>query len=238
MRLLALGDIHGCVTALETLLSSLNLQKGDQLVSLGDYVNKGPDSRATLDRLIQLFDQDLLIPLKGNHELKLLTAGQLQQPQTQGELLLDTHTLNSYGSTHGPGGLEDIPEAHWRFVSHHCQDWLETEQHIFVHATPLADRAMADQTPQGLFYEKFHHPLPHISGKVLICGHTPQRNGLPLNLGHAICLDTAACEGQWLTCLDVLTGELWQANQNRQLRYFPKAPLGNIPPGNPNPHFS
>jgi serine/threonine protein phosphatase 1 len=85
---------------------------------------------------------------------------------------------------------------------------------------------MADQTPQGLFYEKFNQPAPHVSGKVLICGHTPQRNGLPLNLGHAICLDTAACEGQWLTCLDVLSGELWQANQNRQLRHFPRALLG------------
>ena len=69
-----------------------------------------------------------------------------------------------------------------------------------------------------LFFDKFKDPKPHISGKTLICGHTPQRDGKPLNIGHAICLDTAACEGQWLTCLDVLGGQVWQTNQRRELR--------------------
>jgi len=47
----------------------------------------------------------------------------------------------------------------------------------------------------------------------MICGHTSQKNGQPVNLGHAICIDTWACGQGWLTALEVNTGELWQANQ-------------------------
>jgi serine/threonine protein phosphatase 1 len=52
----------------------------------------------------------------------------------------------------------------------------------------------------------------------MICGHTSQKSGLPLNLGHTVCIDTFAHGGGWLTCLDVRTGLYWQANQNGGLR--------------------
>jgi hypothetical protein len=144
MRLLAIGDIHGCATALEVLFAAVNLRAGDTVIALGDYINKGPETKATLDQLIQLFDKNILIPL-----FRVVQMSVLHKP------------------------------AH-RY--------------------------------------KFKAPKPHISGKTLICGHTPQRDGKPLNIGHAICLDAAACEGQWLTCLDVLSGQVWQANQKRELR--------------------
>ena len=218
MRLLAIGDIHGCATALEVLLAAVNLRVGDTIIGLGDYINKGPETKETLNQLLQLFDKNILIPLLGNHELKLLSAGQQGQPQQGTEVLVDQHTLSSYGEGGNPGTLASIPEAHWQFVQQHCVPWLETEGHIFVHATLDADKPLTGQPDTALFFDKFKDPKPHISGKTLICGHTPQRDGKPLNIGHAICLDTAACEGQWLTCLDVLSGQVWQANQRRELR--------------------
>lgn len=218
MRLLAIGDIHGCATALEVLLKVVDLRPGDKVISLGDYINKGPESSLVLDRLVQLFDQDILLPLRGNHELKLMAAGEKGQTQTSIETLVDCHTLASYGSQGQAGRLADIPEFHWQFVKHHCLNWVETEAHIFVHATLAADQPLIEQTERALFFDKFNDPLPHISGKTFICGHTPQKDGNPLNLGHAICLDTAACAGQWLTCLDVLSGQIWQANQQRDVR--------------------
>ena len=60
--------------------------------------------------------------------------------------------------------------------------------------------------------------VPHCSGKVVVCGHTQQRSGLPLNLGHAVCIDTWAYGQGWLTCLDVLSGRIWQANQAGRVR--------------------
>jgi serine/threonine protein phosphatase 1 len=218
MRFLAIGDIHGCATALEVLLAAVDLRAEDTIVGLGDYINKGPETKATLDKLIQLFDKNILIPLLGNHELKLLSAGQKGQPQQGTEVLVDQHTLSSYGERDNPGTLASIPEAHWQFVQQHCLPWLETEGHIFVHATLDADRPLIEQPDTALFFDKLKDPKPHISGKTIICGHTPQRDGKPLNIGHAICLDTAACEGQWLTCLDVLSGQVWQANQRREVR--------------------
>lgn len=47
----------------------------------------------------------------------------------------------------------------------------------------------------------------------MICGHTSQRSGRPVNLGHTICIDTYAHGGGWLTCLDARSGRLWRARE-------------------------
>lgn len=78
MRLFAVGDIHGCATALDVILSAISLRTSDKIVGLGDYINKGPETKAALDRLIQLFDKGFLVPLLGNHEIKLIQAGKLK----------------------------------------------------------------------------------------------------------------------------------------------------------------
>ena len=52
----------------------------------------------------------------------------------------------------------------------------------------------------------------------MICGHTEQRSGLPLCLEQAVCIDTWAYGGGWLTCLDVIGGEYWQANELGETR--------------------
>ncbi len=49
------------------------------------------------------------------------------------------------------------------------------------------------------------------------CGHTPQLSGRPLNLGYGICLDTNACRGGSLTCMEVNSGTLWQADDLGQV---------------------
>jgi serine/threonine protein phosphatase 1 len=156
--------------------------------------------------------------LLGNHELKLLQAGQSKQTKTESDVLVDSYTLDSYGGEHEECSLACIPDEHWQFVQKGCLNWFTTAHHIFVHATLEADKALSDQPDTALFWDKFIDPQPHLSGKTMVCGHTPQRDGHPINIGHAICLDTAACEGQWLTCLEVNSGQVWQANQQRQLR--------------------
>ena len=52
MRYLAVGDIHGCFKALTTLAAFVPFQRDDLLITLGDYVNRGPDSCSVLDWLI------------------------------------------------------------------------------------------------------------------------------------------------------------------------------------------
>jgi serine/threonine protein phosphatase 1 len=89
-----------------------------------------------------------------------------------------------------------------------------------VHAGVYAHLPLWQQTENVLFWQKFDNPPPHKSGKVMVCGHTSQKNGLPRNLGHAICIDTWACGTGWLTCLDVASGTIWQANQRGEQRQF------------------
>jgi hypothetical protein len=117
-------------------------------------------------------------------------------------------------------GLAAIPDRHWQFIET-CHVWYMADDYIFVHATLQPDRPLAQQSETALFWDKLVYPQPHQSGKTMVCGHTPQRSGHPFNVGHAICLDTAACEGQWLTCLEVFSGEVWQANQQASIENRP-----------------
>ena len=74
MRHLAIGDIHGCVTALRCLIDSVELRADDTIVTLGDYVDRGPDSRAVLRLLIDLGESYDVVFLRGNHEIMMLDS--------------------------------------------------------------------------------------------------------------------------------------------------------------------
>ena len=98
-------------------------------------------------------------------------------------------------------------------------DWYETETHFFVHANAYPDLPLEEQPRYMLLWEKLYQPCVHVSGKVMICGHSRQADGLPRNLGATVCIDTGAYERQgWLTCLDVTSGHFWQADQQGHRR--------------------
>ena len=73
-RTIAIGDIHGCSAALDALLEAIRPRPEDCIVTLGDYINRGPDSRGVIERLIELKDRCRLVPLLGNHEEMLFEA--------------------------------------------------------------------------------------------------------------------------------------------------------------------
>ena len=79
MRILAIGDIHGCFTALTTLETYVPFTPSDRLIALGDYVDRGPDGRAVLDWLIAHKAGGRLIPLRGNHEIMMCAARRSEQ---------------------------------------------------------------------------------------------------------------------------------------------------------------
>jgi serine/threonine protein phosphatase 1 len=123
-------------------------------------------------------------------------------------------TLSSYNARE----VGEIPPAHWKFIEETCVDWWEARTHFFVHANAYPDFPLEEQPEYMLFWQKFNRPAPHVSGKVMVCGHTSQKSGLPINIGHAVCLDTRAAKGGWLSCLDTGSGRLWQANQRGEVR--------------------
>ena len=73
-RIIAIGDIHGCSTALKTLLTAIDLRGTDTLVTLGDYIDRGPDSSGVVETLCNLLGSCNFVPLLGNHELIMKDA--------------------------------------------------------------------------------------------------------------------------------------------------------------------
>lgn len=67
-RSIAIGDIHGCLLALKAIIAAIDLQPEDTIITLGDYIDRGPDSKGVLDQLIELEGRCNLIPLKGDHD--------------------------------------------------------------------------------------------------------------------------------------------------------------------------
>ncbi|MBD0304916.1 MAG: serine/threonine protein phosphatase [Tolypothrix sp. T3-bin4] len=218
MRILAIGDIHGCAIAFDTLIAAVKPQPNDKIVTLGDYVDKGPDSKGVIKRLIALHENGQLIALRGNHEVMILQVRNHRMKKSYWLERGGDATLASYSKSGKVGKLSDIPDKHWDFLENVCLDWYETSTHFFVHANAHAELALEEQPPSMLFWKKFRHPAPHVSGKTMVCGHTSQKSGLPINLGHAICIDTRVYGKGWLTCLDVTNGKVWQANQLAQQR--------------------
>ena len=214
MRHFAIGDIHGCLTALQVLERELVFGDGDTVVTLGDYVDRGPDSRGVIDLLLDLRKRCRVVALRGNHEIMMLRARNDRAFLLNWIAFGGDTTLDSYGAT----GFQNVPESHWDFLASTIR-YHETEQDFFVHANVHPELSLEDQPDDNLFWEHISGAIsPHVSGRRMICGHTAQVSGLPLDLGHAVCLDTWACGDGWLTCLETGSGMYWQANQQGELR--------------------
>jgi serine/threonine protein phosphatase 1 len=213
-RTIAIGDIHGCRVALDAVLAAVELRPDDTLVTLGDYIDRGPDSRGVIERLLRLRSQVKLVTLKGNHEAMLLNA--LDGKDASAWLEFGgSGTLASYG-----GDIANVPAEHRPFF-HDLLPYYETERHIFVHANYAADIPLDEQPDYLLYWEHLSPwfcPPRHESGKTAIVGHTAQRSGEVLDLGHIVCIDTYCHGGGWLTALDVESGKIWQADRNGTLR--------------------
>ena len=220
MRTLAIGDIHGSLTALTTLLDFVAPTPDDRLITLGDYVDRGPDSRGVLDLLIDLHAKGRLVALRGNHEEMMVDSRQDEAARHMWWECGGRETLASYGAFGSDAAyLNIVPAAHWHFLEQTCINWFETERHFFVHANAYPDVPFEEQPNFMLLWESLFEPIRHFSGKTMICGHTRQTDGLPRNLGSTVCIDTGAYDRDgWLTCLDVDAGRYWQANQQAQIR--------------------
>ena len=217
-RTIAIGDIHGCSAALDALIDAIRPRPEDTIVTLGDYINRGPDSRGVLDRLIDLGRRCRLVPLLGNHDQMLLDVRSGRYPIYW--------LLDMGGTRHArllrprPGPLPH-PGRALRVPGR--LPGLTTRPTPTSSSTPTTSPTSRwpSSTVGMLRWESLREmtPGPHESGKTVIVGHTSQKSGEILDLGHLMCIDTYCHGGGWLTALDVRTGEVWQAE-----------PAGGSPP--------
>jgi serine/threonine protein phosphatase 1 len=210
MRLFAVGDIHGCLAAFDDLLKWVRPTPDDVVVALGDFVDRGPDTRGVLDRLIELKQKLNLICLRGNHEQMMVEAR--RGGRSEKKMWLGVGGMQALGS-YGPAAtLDDVPHTHWDFLENGLVDYHETDHFIFTHATVLCDLDVADQPDYALRWEFLPDAMRHRSGKTVVCGHTSQKTGVPKVVPGAVCIDTFAHGGGWLTCLDVRNACYWQTD--------------------------
>lgn len=188
MGLIAIGDIHGCRITMDALLDRLQPSSDDTLVFVGDYIDRGPDSKGVIDRLLTLQHEIDCVFLRGNHEeliLGYLDRGEYDLWAINGGLT----TLQSYGQF-GEGAT--IPPEHETFIRE-TKIYYETEDFLFVHAgikpnLTVAENLAADD-PMVFLWERGHLKAPNPPWeKTVVCGHTPVAE--PVNEPHLINIDT------------------------------------------------
>ena len=165
----AIADIHGCCRTFQTLLAKLRVRETDTLYLLGDYVDRGPDSKGVLDTIMGLSCR--VVALRGNHEdlwLKVFAAGMdwRRVPTYNYWMHMGMMaTRRSFGDT-DPGPyrtfLERLPLYH------------EIDDFLFVHGE--FDFSLPDPFgPMGEESMLWGRGNPYPGLKPVVCGHTPLR---------------------------------------------------------------
>jgi serine/threonine protein phosphatase 1 len=218
------GDIHGRLDLLQCLLEVIQrdaeASRADwrTVVFLGDYVDRGPDSRGVVERLIgdlpQGFDAHFL---KGNHEAILLDF--LAEPwrldhwlQNGGEETMRSYGVDTEGLAHlgaPPAAWRDafaefLPEAHLRFFRN-LQLSVSFGDYLFVHAGIRPGVPLGAQSEADLVWIRapfLNHAEPF--GKIVVHGHTPGQE--PVTRSNRVGIDTGAVFTGRLTALRLEDG--------------------------------
>jgi serine/threonine protein phosphatase 1 len=188
MGLIAIGDIHGCPQSLDQLLNRIAPTSDDHLLFVGDYIDRGPDSKAVLDRLLDLREQVPCTFLRGNHEAMMidyLDTGAFSLWRMNG----GASTLQTYLDQ---GSEITIPDSHATFVRE-TKLYHETDDFLFVHAGLKANLTIEENLQNAdeevLLWERGHLEASEVAWeKPVVCGHTPQPE--PINRENLILIDT------------------------------------------------
>ncbi len=210
-RLIAIGDIHGCSTALRALITAIAPEPNDTIVTLGDYVDRGPDVRGVVDQLLELQKRCKLIPILGNHEEMMLRVIEGKETHQDWLRFGGVETLESYGFD---GDLNFLPPDHMQFFRSLQESYLQ-DNYFFTHAAYDPLLPLDEQPGEMLRWHSLRDGIPpaHVSGVTAIVGHTANRQGEVLDFKHLICIDTFCYGGRSLTALDVHNRAIWQVSR-------------------------
>jgi len=209
-RTIAIGDIHGCADALRAILKLIRPEKEDTIVTLGDYVDRGPDSCDVIEQLIELSKKCQLVALRGNHEQMMLDGCRRKADFPLWIMNGGDATMYSYGER----DPRRLPKRHMQFLKSTVL-YHETEAHLFVHANYDEKKLMAEQSLEVMIWRRLDECMPgkHYSGKVAFVGHTITFDE-PFDMGHLVCIDTGCFAGGALTAMDVHSRQIWQVNMH------------------------
>lgn len=223
--LYAIGDIHGEVKLLEDLLEKVPSKKDDRFVFVGDYVDRGSDSKGVVDLLIDFSKKRDCVFLLGNHESMFLDfIGWEADEYFAGDAFLmngGDRTLASYGYFEMLEPDQEkfkLPRSHQKFYQNLRLHYREGD-YLFVHAGIGRDLlsetdvgfAMEKVPPEDLLWDRAAIDRPHKLGLTVVYGHTPSpdfevRWNPPFSIG----IDTGAVYGGYLTAIRLPDETLFQ----------------------------
>jgi len=200
-----IGDIHGCYESLKRLIDNIPLSTNDKLIFLGDYIDRGPNSKEVIDFLIQLSKNYECIFVRGNHEQMLLDY--VQEGKN-----LQLWYLNGAGATlRSYGGIEKIPESHLEFFRS-TRFYHIIDEKFFVHAGVKPGVLLENQRKSDFLWirDEFIYSKNPLPGFIVIFGHTPFEK--PLIQPDKIGLDTGCVYGGKLSCMCLESGRIFEVN--------------------------
>ncbi len=215
--LFAVGDIHGCAFELKQLIKKLPLDKNSTLVFLGDYIDRGPDSKGVIQTILELRKQYRVYTLMGNHEAMLLEFLSHPSSALAGFFVLNggSATLASYVTE---GSHYEIPQEHLEFYQN-LDTLFESEHHLFVHAG-IPDIPLSQIDPTEHFESLLWMRQPFLSsnydwGKIVVHGHTPRQQVTVSE--NRINLDTGCVYGGFLSAMEVHSRTLYQVAARKEI---------------------
>lgn len=203
-RVIAVGDIHGCLNQLERLLCIINPKVDDQIIFLGDYISRGKDSFGVINFLIGLSARlPNIIFLKGNHEemfLNYLSGYERSKFLfNNGSNVLREYTVD---------GIVQIPDSHIKFLNG-LKLYFQNEDYFFVHAGVMPEKKLTENKKEDLLWiRNVFIDSEYKWPKKIVFGHTvfPE----PLIMNNKIGIDTGAFCGGKLTAYDVSFDRFYQ----------------------------
>lgn len=232
LRIYAVGDIHGRLDLLDVLLSLIETDMARRpatrpiSIFLGDYIDRGPSSRAVIDRLIEHRAKQESIFLKGNHEAIAVSCLSDRSMIDQWLRLGGRETLLSYGIpaellTNGKQVAElqlafhdAFPQAHFRFFAG-LKSFYTFGDFFFVHAGVRPNVDLSQQKESDLLWIRNEFLSSDFDfGKIVVHGHTPQSD-IEVK-ANRINIDTGAFATGCLTCL-VIEGETLSVMDTREI---------------------
>lgn len=194
----AIGDIHGCLEQLENLMEKIYekyyyLCSNPKFVFVGDYIDRGPNSKEVLDFLMALqgWSPDKVICLKGNHEDMMMDAK-----------FRASHAFYNNGGdktlkSFGVELIADVPEEYIDWMKN-LPLYHDDGKRFFVHAGVLHEPLASNDANTMLWVrDQFLRNTTQWS-RLIVHGHTP-RSGIDI-LPNRINLDSGCVFGDYLTC--------------------------------------
>ncbi|MEN0002583.1 MAG: metallophosphoesterase family protein [Bacteroidota bacterium] len=165
----AISDIHGCLNTFKEALELIALTKEDTLYLLGDYVDRGPDSKGVIDYIWELQGEGFNVEcIVGNHEALLLEAAQAEDWKNR---YWDAACFQSFGIQ----APSHIPKEYLKWIAQ-LPVYLDIGDYLLVHAgfNFKADNPLADERSMIWIRNWYHQiDMEWLNGRVIVHGHTP-----------------------------------------------------------------